>query len=61
MDILSLNNTSPIVGVSSLIKILANVDLPQPLSPTMARLSPFCRMKFISSKALNHGHFLDSF
>src|SRR5437868_3815974 len=44
--------TEPEVGRSSAISTLASVDLPQPDSPTMPRVSPRCRSKEMPSTAL---------
>src|SRR5229473_7261967 len=52
--------TSPRVGSMSLIKSRARVDLPLPLSPTTARISPRLTVRSTSSSALNQDRFLPS-
>ena len=50
----------PRVGSISLISNLARVDLPLPLSPTSARISPRLTVRSTSSRALNHERFFPS-
>ncbi|CAM5411219.1 hypothetical protein KAURM247S_02842 [Kitasatospora aureofaciens] len=47
-----LNSTWPEVARSRFISTLASVDLPQPDSPTMPRVSPFFSSKEMPSTAL---------
>src|SRR2546427_13262873 len=51
---------SPRVGSISLISSLARVDLPLPLSPTRARISPRRTLRSASSRALSQDRFLPS-